>query len=72
MANNISNTTKFIREQIAPTDYYELAAQAQTQLIELISNVEDEVPTNNLVGFFRYSLDLMRAVVKDQSPGDSA
>ena len=63
----MNHTTKFIREQIAPTDYFELAAMAQTQLIELIGNNEEEVQTDSLVGFFRYSLSLMRAVANDQS-----
>lgn len=63
----MNHTTQFITEQISPTDYYELAAQAQTQLIELIGNNEEEVQTDSLVGFFRYSLSLMRAVANDQS-----
>ena len=63
----MNHATQFITEQITPEDFYELAAQAQTQLIELIGNNEDEVQTDNLVGFFRYSLSLMRAVSQDRA-----
>ena len=61
------NTKNFIETKATPEEYYELAAQAQTQVINLLAHVDRtaECQSDEIANFFHFSLALMRAVKDD-------
>ena len=60
----MEHVMKFLATEATPKDFYELATCAQTQLIELMSNVPNP-KADELANFFQYSLHLMKAVESD-------
>jgi len=61
---NVENIKNYLTEQATPKEFYELASNAQNELIELMS--QSACPkVSELSSFIRFSLLLMKAVECD-------